>query len=246
MAWHALARTLGLDRRSSAHEIMDTEPLSAPVVDRTLRFLELTNRRFGGAAIVLRTLERWRVGWPAGQPVSLLDVGTGAADIPRAILAWARAEGLDLAITAIDSAPDVAAAARERARGVGGLSIELASLADLTASGRRFDYVTACLVLHHVPPDRTADALASLDRLARRGVIVSDLRRSALALAGVGLLSCVAGNAVVRHDGPLSVRRAFTVDDLRQLASACGLGYLTARGEGPFRVSLSGEKHGAA
>jgi ubiquinone/menaquinone biosynthesis C-methylase UbiE len=238
--------TRGLDRRSSAEEIMDTEPLPAPVVDRTLRFLELTNRRFGGAAIVLRALERWRGGWPAGAALRLLDVGTGAADIPRAILAWARSVGADVSITAIDSAPDVAAAARERARGVSGLAIEQASLADLAASGRRFDYVTASLFLHHVPPNRTAEALASLDRLATRGVIVSDLRRSWLALAGVGLLSYAAGNAVVRHDGPLSVRRAFTVDELRGLASECGLDYLAARSEGPFRVSLSGEKHGAA
>lgn len=246
MAGHGLTGRLGLDRRSSADEIMDTEPLSAPVVEQTLWFLELTNRRFGGAGIVLRALERWRRDWPSGSPVRLLDVGTGAADIPRAILAWARSVGADVSVTAIDSAPDVAAAASERARGVRGLSIERASLADLAASGRRFDYVTASLFLHHVPPERTAEALASLDRLATRGVVVSDLKRSWLALAGVGLLAYAAGNAVVRHDGPLSVRRAFTVDELRGLASACGLAYLAARSEGPFRVSLSGEKRGAA
>lgn len=246
MAGRGLTRTLGLDRRSSANEIMDTEPLSAPVVDRTLRFLELTNRWFGGAGIVLRALNRWRGGWPAGRQLRLLDVGTGGADIPRAILDWARTVGVDLAITAIDSAPDVVAAARERARGVPGLSIELASLADVAASGRRFDYVIASLFLHHVTPDRTVRALESLDRLAKRGVIISDLRRSWWSLAGVGLLAYAAGNSVVRHDGPLSVRRAFTVEELRELASECGLGYLAARSEGPFRVSLSGEKHGDA
>ncbi len=246
MAGHGPTRRLGLDRRSSADEIMDTEPLSAPVVDRTLRFLELTNRRFGGTGVVLRTLERWRRGWPSGQRLRLLDVGTGAADIPRAILAWARSAGVDLSITAIDSAPDVAAAARERARGVSGLSVELASLSDVASSGRQFDYVTASLFLHHVPPDRTIDALESLDRLATRGLVISDLKRSRVALAGVGLLAYAAGNAVVRHDGPLSVRRAFTVVELRGLAAECGLGYLAARSEGPFRVSLSGEKHGPA
>jgi SAM-dependent methyltransferase len=246
MAEHGLTRRLGLDCRSSANEIMDTEPLTAPVVDRTLWFLELTNRRFGGAGIVLRALERWRRSWPAGTSLRLLDVGTGAADIPRAILAWARSVGVDMSVTAIDSAPDVVAAARERSRGVPGISIELAGLADLAASGRQFDYVTASLFLHHVSPARTAEALVALDRLAARGVVISDLRRSWLALAGVGLLSYVAGNAVVRHDGPLSVRRAFTVEELRALAAECGLDYLAARSEGPFRVSLSGEKHGAA
>jgi 2-polyprenyl-3-methyl-5-hydroxy-6-metoxy-1,4-benzoquinol methylase len=236
-------KTLGLERRSSAAEIMDTEPLTVPVVDRTLWFLELTNRRFGGAAIVLRAFERWRSGWRAGQRIEVLDVGTGAADIPRAVLAWARRTGIDMTVTAIDSAPDVAAAAVERSRGVRGLSIEQASLEEVAASGRRFDYVTASLFLHHTPPDRTAAALAALDRLALRGLVVSDLRRSWLALAGVGALAYAVGNAVVRHDGPLSVRRAFTVGELRGLAAECGLDHLAARAEGPFRVSLSGEKH---
>ena len=225
---------------------MDTAPLSPRVVGRTLAFLEMTNRWFGGTGIVLRALQRWSAGWPAGRGVRVLDVGTGGADIPCALLAWARAQDVDMEVTGIDLAPDVVAAARERTRGVEGLSIEQASLADVAASERRFDYVTASLFLHHVPPGRVGDALGGLDRLATRGVIVSDLRRSWLALAGVGLLSYVAGNAVVRHDGPLSVRRAFTVDELGDMASGLGLRYLQARSEGPFRVSLSGEKQGDA
>lgn len=242
MAPRGLARALGLDRRVAADEIMDTQPLPGPVVDRTLRFLELTNRRFGGAGVVVRALERWRAGWPPGTALRLLDVGTGAADIPRAVLGWARTRGVALEIVAVDSAAGVAAAASERARGVRGLSVECASLAEVAASGRRFDYVTASLVLHHVHPDEVGGALASMDRLAKRGLIVSDLKRSPVALAGVGILASVAGNHVVRHDGPLSVRRAFTVVELRDLAARCGLGYLEARSEGPFRVSLSGEK----
>jgi 2-polyprenyl-3-methyl-5-hydroxy-6-metoxy-1,4-benzoquinol methylase len=238
-----LTRALGLDHRSSADEIMDTSPLSPPVVDRTLRFLELTNRWFGGAGVVLRPLRRWRGGWAPGTRVRLLDVGTGAADIPREILAWAQSAGIEMEITAIDGAPDVAAAAQERARGVRGLTIEHATLAEIAGSGRRFDYVTASLVLHHVAAGRETETLLALDRLATRGLVISDLKRSWLALAGVGLLARVAGNAVVRHDGPLSVRRAFTVGELRALARECGLGYLEARSEGPFRVSLSGEKH---
>ncbi len=242
MVGRALTRTLGLEGRVSADEIMDTVPLSPQVVDETLGFLELTNRRFGGSGVVLRMLQQWRASWPAGCRLRVLDVGTGAADIPCALLAWSRSTGVDLDVTAIDSAPDVVAAARERVRGVRGLSIEHASVADVAASGRQFDYVTASLLLHHVPPDRVDDALVSLDRLATRGVVVSDLKRSWPALVAVSLLSYTAGNSVVRHDGPLSVRRAFTADELRNMAAGLGLSYLKARSEGPFRVSLSGEK----
>jgi 2-polyprenyl-3-methyl-5-hydroxy-6-metoxy-1,4-benzoquinol methylase len=238
----AVLRALGIERRSSAEELMDTVPLPPRVVDETLGFLEFTNRRFGGTGIVIRALEQWRPTWPAGRTITLLDVGTGAADIPRALVAWAQSNGARLEVTGIDIAPDIVAAARERVRGVPGIAIERENLFALASSGRRFDYVTASLFLHHVMPDRTVEAVRALDRLAVRGVVVSDLRRSPSALIAVGFLAAVAGNSVVRHDGPLSVRRAFTVDELARLARDPGLAYLRARREGPFRVSLSGEK----
>jgi SAM-dependent methyltransferase len=241
-----LTRALGLAARASGEELMDTVPLPAPVVDRTLGFLELTNRWFGGTRLVIRHLERWRAAWPAGRTVTVLDVGTGAADIPRALVSWARSTGVRLEVTAIDVAPDVVLAARKRVRGVDGIAVEQASLVDLASSGRRFDYVTASLFLHHVHPGRTGAALAALDRLAARGLVVGDLRRSPAVLVAVGALSAVAGNAVVRHDAPLSVRRVFTVDELAGLAAGLGLGYLRARREGLFRVSLAGEKPGRA
>lgn len=242
MLGEMIARALELEQRSSAKELMDTVPLSAPVVDETLRFLELTNRRFGGTALVLRYLRRWRANWTGERAITVLDVGTGAADIPRALVLWARAAGLEMRVTGIDVVPDIAAAARHRVRGVPEITIEQVGLDAIAASGRRFDYVTASLFLHHVPAARVGDALRALDRLATRGVIVGDLRRSPVSFAAVGFLSAVAGNQVVRHDGPLSVRRAFTVNELASLAERAGLGYLRARREGPFRVSLVGEK----
>jgi 2-polyprenyl-3-methyl-5-hydroxy-6-metoxy-1,4-benzoquinol methylase len=232
----------GLDRRVEQDELMDTVRLSPASADRTLRFLELTNRRFGGAAVVVRRLSQWIDRWPADRPVTVLDVGTGAADIPRALVGWARSHGRPMRVTAIDMAPDIAAVARDRVRGTPEIVVQQATLADVAASDRRFDYVIASLFLHHVPDDRLSATLVAMDRLASRGIVIGDLVRSRAALLAVGLLSAVAGNAIVRHDGPLSVRRALTVRELSNLAGALGLGYLRARPEGPFRLSLAGEK----
>lgn len=238
----ALWRLLRLDRRPDEDEWMDTVPLAPEVADRTLRFLEMTNRRFGGTDVIIRRLQRWRSEWPADRAVTVLDVGTGAADIPRALVRWGRSSGVILRVTAVDSAADVAAVARARVGDAPEISIEHASLADVAASGRRFDYVVASLFLHHVAPRDQVAALLAFDRLASRGIIVSDLHRSPLTLAVVGMVGALAGNAIVRHDGPLSVRRAFTVADLSDLAQAAGIDYLRAASEGPFRVSLAGER----
>ena len=87
-------------------------------------------------------------------------------------------------------------------------------------------------------PEYLADRLP----IAGRGMIISDLERSRAGYWAVTALSRIIGNAVVRHDAPLSVRRAFNLADLNLLARESGLGYLKSRKEPFFRVSLSGEK----
>jgi 2-polyprenyl-3-methyl-5-hydroxy-6-metoxy-1,4-benzoquinol methylase len=238
----ALDRRLGLIQRATGDELMDTLPLSEPEVRSTLRWLQLTNRYFGGTRTILRHLVEWKEGWPTDRAMHLLDVGTGAADIPATVVAWARRRGLQIRVTAIDSAGGIAAAARTAVRDVPEIAVEHIDLFELAATDRRFDIVTASLFLHHVPPERTADAIAAIDCLAVRGVIISDLLRSPLTWVAVGALAFVTGNRIVRHDAPLSVRRAFRVRELSRLAAAAGLPHLRAGREGRFRVSLAGAK----
>lgn len=222
---------------------MDTAPLSVEEMRTTLGFLERTNRWCGGAGVVLGYLTAWSRRWPAGGTIRMLDVGTGSADIPVAIVAWARARGLNVAVTGIDPVREVVAVARERTAGYPEITIEQADLNSLAEGHETFDYVTASLLLHHLPPDEAAGALQDMDGLSTRGIIVSDLHRTRTGYAAVWLLSRLLGNAVVRHDGPLSVRRAFRPEELDDLAESGGLAYLHARVHHPwFRVSLAGEK----
>jgi 2-polyprenyl-3-methyl-5-hydroxy-6-metoxy-1,4-benzoquinol methylase len=238
----ALDRRIDFTRRAIDDELMDTLPLSEAEVRSTLRWLQLTNRYFGGTRTILRHLAAWSAGWPTDRALHVLDVGTGAADIPAAVVAWARRRRIPVRVTAIDSAPHIAAAARVAVRDVPEITVEQRDLFELAAAGRRFDVVTASLFLHHVPPERTPEALEAIDRLAVRGVVISDLLRSPLTWAAVGALAWVTGNRIVRHDAPLSVRRAFTVHELGRLATAAGFLHLRARREGRFRVSLAGQK----
>ena len=235
-------RWLGLTRRATDDELMDTVPLSDAEVRWTLRWLQITNRYFGGTHAILRHLAAWSTDWPKDRAIELLDVGTGAADIPAAIVRWARRRGISVRITAIDSAPDIAAAAQVAVRDVPEIAVEQRDLFELAATGRRFDVVIASLFLHHMPPERTRAALVAIDSLAARGVVISDLLRSPLTWAAVGALARVTGNRIVRHDAPLSVRRAFTVHELGRLAAAAGVPHLRARREGQFRVGLTGLK----
>ena len=139
----ALDRRLGLTRRATDDELMDTLPLSESETRSTLRWLQLTNRYFGGTRTVLRHLAAWSTGWPTDRTMHLLDVGTGAADIPAAIVWWARRRGIPVRVTAIDSAPHIAAAARAAVRDVPEITVEQRDLFELADTDTLFQLFNA-------------------------------------------------------------------------------------------------------
>lgn len=222
-------------------EWMDTRPFNSNDARRALYFLAKMNRWFGGVATVLRPLMEWSGRWHPGEPVHILDVGTGGADIPIALVKWARENGHSLRITAVELVPEIAAFAKQAARPYPEITVLERDLRDMPKE-LTFDYVVASLFLHHIPLPLRGEALHSLNRRARKGLVISDLIRTLFSYWTVGAASFVWGDSVVRHDGPLSVRRSFRVTELESLARDAGLPYLKARSEPWCRVSLSGEK----
>jgi len=212
-------------RLAGVQELLDG-PLDDPAALRgNLRDLAWVNRRLGGAAASRRALARLLDG--RGDPATLLDVGTGGADIPLALLAAASREGRSLRITAVDSRAEVLAAARDVDARVGttpGLELMVGDGRSLPWPDRSFDVVHASLLVHHLEPQEAVAFLAEAARLARRGVIVNDLVRARHHWLGTRVLfAATTRNRYTRHDGPMSVRRAYTRVELRALLAAGGL-----------------------
>ncbi len=223
-----------MDRLADATELLDG-PLDDPVaLEDNLRDLRRLNRVLGGAA-----LSRWGVGrlLDGSAAATLLDVGTGAADIPVALLAAARRRGIDLTVTAADSRPEILAAARavrpELDR-IPGLALELVPPDRLPWPDGRFDVAHASLVLHHLEPPAAIAFLGELARVARRGVVVNDLARGRGSWAGAWAIARLLGTSrYTRADAPLSVRRAYTEAEVRELLATASLRPVASR-SAPF------------
>ena len=203
--------SLLFSRRSVALERMDTEPLDPATAAQVFRNLETINRRLGGARATLWHFARFSKEWKAGERIRILDWGTGGADMPRALVRWARRRGYDLHIVGIDQDAVTAQCARRACRDYPEIEIVHADARAFTADPGSFDYAISSLTLHHLSPEAIVDVLRSSDRLVKRGIVMNDLRRSARAWAWIWIMSRVFGwHSMVQHDGPLSVRRAFT------------------------------------
>jgi ubiquinone/menaquinone biosynthesis C-methylase UbiE len=210
------------------------EHLDGALADRAtlegnLRDIARINRTFGGTRLSIVATRRLVEGARrAGhvETLRVLDVGTGAADIPLALTGttgpWSRVH-----VTATDSRPEILAAAAR-------ISPALRATADVTleeADGRSlpypdgaFDVAHTSLVLHHLSREDAVAFLGELRRVARLGVVVNDLARSRANWLGAWLmLHALTRNAWTLHDGVLSVRRAWTLAEVRALAREAGL-----------------------
>ncbi len=85
------------------------------------------------------------------------------------------------------------------------------------------DIITCMQSLHHFDGVAAVRLLRECARVARLGVIISDLRRSYAAYWGARLLRYTTTSLLSRHDGPLSVLRAYTPAEVSELIRDLGL-----------------------
>jgi ubiquinone/menaquinone biosynthesis C-methylase UbiE len=211
---NAVRRRLPLGIRADTVELLDSGNLSLPEIEANLADLARLNRLPGGTAASIAGIRRL-VG--PGNSARILDVGTGRGDMP---LAFAK---LGWDVVAADSNADVLMVAR-RELGRRGIEAVEADVRALPFEDGAFDVAHASLLLHHFEPNVAAAALRELSRVARRGVVINDLRRGFLPLvASAATVAAFARSRVTRTDGMASARRAYTLDELDRLLAEAGL-----------------------
>ncbi|GGR93449.1 class I SAM-dependent methyltransferase [Deinococcus sedimenti] len=168
-------------------------------------------------------------------PLTLLDIGCGGGDVPRQLARWARRDGLDLTVTAIDADPRAIAFASAQP-GPPNVTYRQALSSDLVREGHTFGAVTSNHLLHHLTAAELSGLLRDCEHLGRV-VVHSDLVRSAAAYRLFSLAAHAFPGTFIRADGLRSIRRSFTPAEL-QAAAPPGW---TVRPLFPFRQLLTWE-----
>lgn len=225
-------------RRSA--ELLDDPAADDGAVLASLGDVVRINRLFGGLRAALAPLDEFfREATPA-RAFSLLDVGTGLGDIPVAAARRARRRGLTLRLVGLERHP---AAARE-ARSRHGLAMLLGDAGRLPFRDGAVDFVLCSQLLHHLDGAAATRLVAELDRVARRGVVIADLHRSALAAAGIFLASFpLRFHPATRRDSVVSVFRGFTPRELGAVCRSAGVAARVRRHAG-FRLTADWRKNG--
>ncbi len=210
----ALLMPRSLSRRSGELELLDRGVLAPAELATNLSDLARLNRLPGGAAASTDAVARLL----AGTPGHVLDVGTGRADIPLRMAArgWS--------VVALESDPEVLTIARQSTAAEPAVQVVAGDGRSLLFPDAAFDVAHCSLLLHHLDRPEAVALLREMRRVARRGVVVNDLRRGWLPLLATGVGVALLGRCrATRHDGLLSVRRAYTVAELDDLLLEAGL-----------------------
>ncbi|MDP6582588.1 MAG: methyltransferase domain-containing protein [Vicinamibacterales bacterium] len=228
-------------RRSLEREYLDDHTPPQAVVDEVYWFLGAINRWLGGTRATLRRFEELSRGWTPGARIRVLDVASGGGDHARAIIRWGRAQGFDLHVTALDVSLSALHCAKRRSAPNDRLRFVCADVHQAPCRDGAFDYVICALFFHHLTDDEAVQMLRSFNRLATRGIVVNDLVRRWRHYAWSWLFTRPF-NAVLRNDGPLSVRRAFRPDELMPLARRAAMTWLSIETHFGHRMTLAGDR----
>ncbi|MEM7480671.1 MAG: methyltransferase domain-containing protein [Acidobacteriota bacterium] len=213
-------------------ELLDRTDLDPQVRERALAGLSRVNRWLFGSTSILRTLVPLLA--EVAGPVVAIDLGTGTGEMVERLRRPLARRGVDLSLVAVDR--QIAHLAAGRRAGFGHLPV-VADAAALPFREGTCDWAISTLFFHHFDGSANRAILKEMRRVSRRGLAVVDLRRNPLAGLLVRLLLPALGVCrITRHDGIVSVRRSWRLDDLRRLVRDWPDPQIRRRF--PFRFSL--------
>ena len=208
-----------LDISPVGTELLDDPGADPAAVTLSLRNVARANRWFGGAAAVRSGLRRLLRRVPAGRSLTLLDLGTGAGDLPHGAAAWARRRGYLLRPVGLELSRPAAALAT-----AAGVPCAVACAGAPPVRERSVDLVLVSQVAHHFDRDSAVRLFRTCDALARVGVVVADLRRGPLAPLAFRIGATALGfDPITVADGITSLRRGYTARELSRLLAAAGV-----------------------
>ncbi|MBI3218889.1 MAG: methyltransferase domain-containing protein [Bacteroidetes bacterium] len=225
--------------RSSDIEIMDDLDCRGEVVDQTLRELDFINQWLGGNAVTLHALKKVLKNRSKDQAISIADLGCGSGEMLRLIAKKATQENRPLKLLGIDANPNIIEFAKTHSSKFHNITFEAVNIFSDEFRKRKFDIVLCTLFLHHFTEDQLVAVFKSLHRQTTIGIIVNDIHRHPLAYYSIKWLTQLfSKSAMVKFDAPLSVQRAFTKKELKDILTKAGITNYQLKWKWAFRWQL--------
>ncbi|MGL6043126.1 MAG: methyltransferase domain-containing protein [Sandaracinobacteroides sp.] len=225
--------------RANEPEWMDVRAFPMREFAFVLADLEEVNGLTRAAPPTIAFLEKLTSGWPAGAELRVADLGYGQGGMLRRIHAWATARGFRPRLTGVDLNPQCRALALAQTSPDSAIDWHQGDLFDWAPADPPHAIISA-LFTHHLADADVVRLLRWQEATASHGWFVNDLHRHWLAWGGFSALAwAMRWHPCVRHDGALSVRRAFVADDWTALLGEASIDAAQLRWHPLFRLCVT-------
>jgi len=223
-------------KRSEGIEIMDNLQCSGEVVDQTLRELEVINTWLGGNQVTMNGLEKLLTSIPASKEITIVDVGCGGGDMLRLIDQWAKKKNKKVKLIGIDANPNIIAFAKNNLKDSPHIEFKAIDIFLPEFQSIHCDIVIGTLFFHHFDQTQLSTFFGELKKQVRIGIVINDIHRHPLAYYSIKILtSLFSKSAMVKFDAPLSVLRAFTKNELKEILDGATIKNYTIQWKWAFR-----------
>ena len=227
-------------KRAVTPELLDTDSGTPAEVAASLSDLRRINRWFGGISTTQAMIEDVAHKLNA-KSLMLLEVAAGSGDVPGIAAQRLKDRGIELKVTLLDrAASHLQASASEN-----GHSERRAVVGDALAlpfPDASFDLVDCGLFTHHFSPEQVVQFVNEGLRVCRSAVLINDLVRHPAHLALVYAGWPLYRSRLTRHDGPASVRQAYTPDEMLALLGQIRAARVEIRRHYLFRMGVTAWK----
>jgi len=224
-----------LKYRSRQKEMMDAPVISKKLLIQNLRELDFLNRTLGGHTITLQGIKQLvRL---KDKQYHIADLGCGSGDTLKHIARWARTNGYKVKLTGIDINEDAIAFLNHHCREYSEITGIISDYRLFLQTSENIDIIHCSLFCHHLTDAELTELISLLKSKVKVGFIINDLQRTWLAWFAVRIFTTVLnGSKLARHDGPVSVLRGFTEDELKALLNGENAVNYSIRRKWAFRL----------
>lgn len=203
------------ERNTRIREQMDDPDCSKKALYKTYRQFSIVNTIVSGWKRIYQAHIRPLIE-KQSEPLFLLDIGSGGGDIPIKLAKWAKTDGLDLQITAIDT-DQRAIDYVEQLSVPANITFLKCSSTVLLHQDRHFDVVISNHLLHHLSCRELHQLLQEAENLSTKLVLFNDIERSDFAYGLFDLFSRpLSPGSFITQDGLSSIKRSYTRNELQK------------------------------
>jgi len=176
---------------------------------------------------------------PRDRPISVVDVGSGSGDMLRRLDGWARPRGYKLDLVGVDLNHWSTITARQLTHAATNVRFATTNIFDYRPEAP-IDIVISSLFTHHLDDTSLVNFLSWMETQTRIGWFINDLLRHPISYYFFKQASPLFGfHYFVRHDGPVSIARAFRPADWQGLLASAKISEAGIKNHFPFRLCVS-------